>query len=139
MDEQLGNSFLPKTNSLKCCYQLFWLWDKTRAAAWASSNSVSLDICDYLKWSALALILNIDQIPVKKNCRKANLCVYLGNRNKHLAVGNFSHITRRHRKQFGTVGINFQICNRKGVGYSKNLQQRQSLIHKAIWLNSLVI
>ena len=55
--------------------------------------SMSLDIYGYLKWSALFLTLNSDQIPDEKyNCRKADICVYPKERNEGLAVGNDFHI-----------------------------------------------
>ena len=71
-----------------------------------------------IKWDALCL--NTDQMPAEKdNCRKADIYAYLGQRNKTWQGETV------YTKQFLTVEVNSQICNRKGVSYSKkNLQQR---------------
>ena len=51
---------------------------------------MSLDICEYLNWDALAWTLNADQMPADEdNCRKADLCVYLGERKETLAVEKY--------------------------------------------------
>ena len=55
------------------------------STAWTSSNSMSMGICDFLKWNAPSWTLNTDQMPADKdNYRKADLCV-------DLAVGNCFH------------------------------------------------
>ena len=50
---------------------------------------MSVDICDYLKWSALSWTPTTDQMSADEdNRRKADLSVYLGEENESLAVGN---------------------------------------------------
>lgn len=51
----------------------------------ASSNSVPLDVYEYLKCNALTWTVG------KDNCKNAGLCIYLGERNEGLAVGNCSY------------------------------------------------
>lgn len=52
---------------------------------WASSNSMPLDICEYLKWNAFTWAVDRD------NCKNADLCICLGERSEVLAVGNCSY------------------------------------------------
>ena len=50
---------------------------------------MSLDIWEYLKWNAFPWILNAEQMHVNKDiCSKADLYVYIGERNKDLVVGS---------------------------------------------------
>ncbi|EGW14929.1 hypothetical protein I79_023717 [Cricetulus griseus] len=53
---------------------------------------MSFDTWECLRWDAVAWALNTDQMLASKdNCRKADLCNYIGEGNKDMVVGNRSH------------------------------------------------